>query len=130
MVYYNGKLKCNSRLLRYNMTDAEKLIWSRIRCKQICKTQFYRQRPISSFIVDFYAPIAKLVLEIDGAQHLEEIHLRQDKYRDEYLNGLGILVLRFYNNQVMSQLNSVLEAIYIAIQNFKKHRCHRLEDLG
>ena len=56
------------------MTDAEQRLWWRIRNKQICSTQFYRQKPLLSFIVDFYCPKAKLVIELDGSQHFEQEH--------------------------------------------------------
>ncbi len=74
MLYYQPKNKKIARSLRSNQTDAEQLLWSRIRRKQIKNIQFCRQKPIENFIVDFYAPAAKLVIEIDGSQHFEEIH--------------------------------------------------------
>ena len=64
---YNKTLKQASRVLRKNMTDAESLLWSRLRRKQILGVQFYRQKPLLNFIVDIYCPIAKLVIECDGA---------------------------------------------------------------
>ncbi|MGE3318422.1 MAG: endonuclease domain-containing protein [Candidatus Berkiella sp.] len=124
MVYYNSKLKPYSRDLRSNMTDAEHLIWSKIRRRQIEGIQFYRQRVISSYIVDFYAPTVKLVLEIDGSQHLEVEHLEVDKARDAFLNNLGILVLRFDNNQVIFQLGSVIERVYEVVDDFRRVKCH------
>ncbi len=126
MVCNNSKLKSRARALRSNMTEAEKLIWSRIRGKQIGNVQFYRQRPIATFIADFYAPSVKLVLEIDGAQHLEKEHFAQDKFRDTYLNSLAIVVLRFDNIQVIHQLNGVIETIFGVIQDFKKDGCHKI----
>ncbi len=70
------------------MTDAERLIWSRVRRKQVFDVPFYRQKPIGQFIVDFYAPKIKLVIEIDGAQHYEAEHLQRDKKRDAILRLL------------------------------------------
>ena len=112
MLKYNPSNKNNARLLRKNMTDAERLIWSRVRRKQILDVQFYRQKPIENFIVDFYAPKIKLVIEIDGGQHYEPEHLQRDKERDAILTGLGLKVLRFDNHAVMTQLDAVLEFIY------------------
>ena len=66
---YNKNLKQPSRDLRNNMTDAEQLLWQRLRRKQILGLQFYRQKPILNFIVDFYCPAASLVIECDGGQH-------------------------------------------------------------
>ncbi|WP_075065939.1 endonuclease domain-containing protein [Candidatus Berkiella aquae] len=124
MVYYNSKLTPYSRKLRSNMTEAESLVWSKIRRRQIDGIQFYRQRVISTFIVDFYAPTVKLVLEIDGSQHLEVEYLEQDKCRDAFLNNLGIMVLRFDNHQVMFQLGSVIDRIYDVIEDFGREKCH------
>lgn len=103
------------------MTDAERLIWSRVRRKQILEVQFYRQKPIANFIVDFYAPMLRLVIEIDGAQHFKAEHLQHDKARDASLNALGLKVLRFNNHVVLTETDSVIEAIYqvAAMQNNK-----------
>jgi very-short-patch-repair endonuclease len=69
MLPYNNKLKPPSGNLRNQQTDAEAALWQRIRRKQILGVQFYRQKPILNFIVDFYAPVAGLVIECDGSQH-------------------------------------------------------------
>ena len=71
MVPYNRRLKIKARSLRTKPTDAELHLWQRLRRKQILGVQFYRQKPIANYIADFYAPAAKLVVEVDGAQHLE-----------------------------------------------------------
>lgn len=65
--------------LRNNMTEAEKLVWARLRGKQILGLQFYRQKPILNFIVDFYCPAANLVIECDGSQHFTGEGLETDK---------------------------------------------------
>jgi very-short-patch-repair endonuclease len=72
MLPFNKKLKPFARKLRSNMTDAEQLIWSNIRRKQIGDFQFHRQKNIGNYIVDFYCPKRKLIVEIDGGQHYEE----------------------------------------------------------
>ena len=90
MLYYNQKNKHNSRHLRSNQTDAENLLWSRIRRKQIKNIQFYRQKPIGNIIVDFYAPSVKLVIEVDGGQHFDEAHIEQDRKRDLYLKRINL----------------------------------------
>jgi very-short-patch-repair endonuclease len=64
------------------MTDAERLLWSRVGGKQIGPVQFYRQKPVGGYIVDFYAPKAKLVIEVDGSQHREPENLAKDRKRD------------------------------------------------
>ncbi|HSW93284.1 MAG TPA: endonuclease domain-containing protein [Gammaproteobacteria bacterium] len=121
MLYYNQKNKTNSRFLRSNQTDAEALLWSCIRRKQIKNVQFYRQKLIGNFIVDFYAPSVKMVIEIDGGQHYDEAHIEKDKKRDLYLNQLNLKVLRFDNLQVLRSINSVLEVIFEEITDCKKN---------
>lgn len=97
------------------MTDAEQHLWFRLRNKQLGDVQFYRQRPLLSFIVDFYCPRAKLVIELDGAQHLEVEHQIKDAARDEELMKLGIKVLRFDDRQVLRETESVLAVIYAEV---------------
>ena len=97
------------------MTDSEQALWRRVRGKQIRGVQFYRQRPLGSFIVDFYAPSAHLVVEVDGSQHQDLEGLRRDAKRDAYLTGLGLRVLRFDDRQVLVGQEAVLEAIDQAI---------------
>lgn len=111
MKRYNPKLKDNSRALRTNMTDAEQALWHRVRRKQIRGVQFYRQKPLLSFIVDFYCPAAKLVIELDGSQHFETEHQAKDQGRDAALAGLGLYVLRFDNRQVLLETDAVLNVI-------------------
>ena len=108
---YNKNLKQASHDLRNNMTDAEQLLWSRLRNKQILALHFYRQKPILNYIVDFYCPATNLVIECDGGQHFTEDGLQADHIRDEALAQLGLKVLRFDNGQVMGQIDDVVESI-------------------
>ncbi len=111
MLKYNKNNKQNARSLRKNMTDAERVVWSRIRRKQLLGVQFYRQKSIADYIVDFYAFSVKLVIEIDGSQHYEEEHRLRDKQRDKSLNKLGLHVLRYDNRMVLTQTDDVIESI-------------------
>ena len=99
------------------MTDSEHALWTRLRGKQLAGVQFYRQKPIGAYIVDFYAPKAKLVIEIDGSQHFEAPHAEKDKKRDEYLSSLGLMVLRFDSRQALKETEAVLEVIYRTIRD-------------
>lgn len=108
---YNKNLKQASRDLRNNMTDAEKFLWSKIRNKQILGVQFYRQKPILNFIVDFYCPSANLVIECDGSQHYTDEGLEADRIRDHALEQLGLKVLRFDNRQVMGEIDAVVQVV-------------------
>ncbi|MBK1724004.1 endonuclease domain-containing protein [Thiocystis violacea] len=109
---YRSSLKPFSRHLRSNLTDAEQVLWQRLRRKQIHGLQFYRQKPLLDYIVDFYCPKAALVVEIDGSQHLEPEHNEMDALRDQALAGLGLRVLRFDNRQVLTETDAVVEVIY------------------
>ena len=109
---YNSKLKQPSRLLRTNMTDAEQLLWKHLRRKQMCGIQFNRQKPLLNYIVDFYSAKAKLVIEVDGSQHLEESNRKKDALRDDALQKLGLTILRFNNRQVLMETENVLHKIY------------------
>ena len=116
MESYRKILKEPARALRTNMTDAEQVLWHRIRRKQIQDVQFYRQKPLLSFIVDFYCPAAKLVVELDGSQHFETVHQAEDRARDAALAGLGLQVLRFDNRQVLLKTDAVLAVIDEAVK--------------
>ena len=97
------------------MTDAEKVLWQKLRKKQILGTQFYRQKPLANFIVDFFAPKPKIVIEVDGGQHFEAEHAYLDKQRDEYFENRGIEVLRYTNLQILQGLNDVIKDIYATV---------------
>ncbi|EOR06267.1 hypothetical protein F896_02727 [Acinetobacter genomosp. 15BJ] len=98
------------------MTDAEQLLWQRIRRKQILGLQFYRQKPILNFIVDFYCPAASLVIECDGGQHYTKLGLEADQNRDHTLSELGLVTLRFTNHQILTELDVVVEQIYYVVR--------------
>ena len=116
MEQYSGTLKAPARSLRTGMTDAEQVLWHGLRRKQIGGVQFYRQKPLLSFIVDFYCPAAKLVVEIDGSQHCQPEHQRKDSLRDEALARVGLRVLRFDNRQVLLETEAVLTVIDAAVR--------------
>jgi len=108
---YDHKLKQPSRQLRNKSTEAEILLWSKIRLKQLKNLIFYRQKPLGGYIVDFYCPKAKLVVEVDGSQHFTENGKEYDHVRDEFLNNMGLTVLRFTNVDVMDNIDGVVEVI-------------------
>ncbi len=116
MLEYNMKLKDASCELRNNMTEAEQLLWSRVRKKQLLGVQFYRQKPIGGYIVDFYAPAASMVIEVDGGQHFDLEHVKKDEMRDRYLAEEGLIVMRFSNLQVLQETDAVVESILAVIQ--------------
>lgn len=105
---YRASLKPLARNLRSNMTPQEQRLWSYLRKKQIQNVQFFQQKAIENYIVDFYATTVKLVIEVDGMQHLEPKMLEQDKKRDAVLHSLGLQVLRFENSHIERCLDLVL----------------------
>jgi len=112
MLFYNKKLKSYARTPRKNSTDAERLLWSKIRRKQLKGYQFYRQKIIGNYIIDFYCPKRRLIIELDGGQHYGEEGMRKDKKRDAYLKNMGLKILRFSDREVFGNLNGALERIY------------------
>ena len=117
---YRRNLKQIARNLRANMTESEQVLWSRLRGKQLRSIQFYRQKPIGGAIVDFYAPKAKLVVEVDGSQHLEEEYAQKEARRSASLEQQGLRLLRFSNLQVLQELDAVVEAIFQALSDPEK----------
>ena len=116
MVHYQPRLKSFSRQLRKKQTREESMLWYTLRRKQILGVQFFRQRPIGHYIVDFYAPSVRLVIEVDGIQHYDLDNQRYDAERDKYLKHLGLRVLRFNNLEVSRALDSVLQIIEHTIE--------------
>ena len=99
------------------MTDAEISLWSKLRRKQLFGLQFYRQKPLGNYIVDFYCPSAQLVIEIDGGQHYTEQGQAQDSKRDAWLNDMGLGVMRFSNLDVLGNLDGVITRIVRHLEN-------------
>lgn len=109
---YRPDLKAIARIKRRALTEAELVLWQGLRCKQLHGVQFYRQRVIRAYIVDFYAPAVRQVVEVDGRQHLTAEGLLQDRKRTRYLESVGLQVVRFDNRQVLLEMRAVLESIF------------------
>jgi very-short-patch-repair endonuclease len=106
---YNPKLIEKAKELRKNMTPAEKKLWNNY--LKTLKTKFFRQRPIDNFIVDFYCAKLKLVIEIDGETHFTDEEKNYDSQRTLILEGYGLQVIRFTNQQVFKNFEGVCEYI-------------------
>ncbi len=102
-----------ARKLRKNQTDAEKILWRQLRGRQMLQYKFRRQFPIDPYIVDFVCLDLKLILELDGSQHIEQAEA--DLTRTGFLNQCGFEVIRFWNNDVFENLDGVLESIRLVI---------------
>ena len=99
----------NARMLRENMTASEKLLWERLKTKQICGVRFRRQHPIFIFIADFYCHEARLVVEIDGEIHNQQIEY--DDGRSAEMEKFFIKIIRFTNYEVENKIDEVIENI-------------------
>jgi very-short-patch-repair endonuclease len=113
---YNKQLEPYSREQRKNMTEAEKLLWSKIRIKQLNKCQFYRQRIVGDYVVDFSSPSAKLIIEVDVSQDYSDKMAKADRIKDRYMENCGFKVLRFNDNEVLTNIEGVTENILENIQ--------------
>jgi len=100
--------------LRQNMTDAEQLLWKQLRAQRFLGLKFRRQVPIGDYIADFACFEARLIIELDGGQHAEQE--AQDGARDAWLHAQGFAVLRFWNHEVLGNLEGVLAVIQRAVR--------------
>ncbi len=103
-----------ARQLRVGQTDAEQRLWRHLRNRQLSGLKFRRQQPLGPYFADFYCHDCKLIIEVDGGQHLESA---LDARRDAWLKANGYRVLRFWNHDVLQQTDAVLEAIYQATRS-------------
>ena len=120
---YNKNLKEFSRKLRNNSTLGEILLWQKLRAGSMMNYTFNRQKPLGRYIVDFYCKPLKLVLEIDGTYHFEEEQKVKDNERQKLLEELGLYFLRFSEQQVRKDMDTVLKEIGNYIAEFKQRRC-------
>ena len=104
-----------ARKLRKNLTPAEALLWSGLKNKQLEGLRFRRQHPVGNFILDFYCPSCKLVIEVDGEIHDRPFQIERDRARTAKLEEYGYRVLRFSNERVMNDLPQVLAEIKAAV---------------
>ena len=104
--------KQRARELRATATDAESLLWRHLRSGQLGGLKFRRQHPMPPYILDFYCEAARLAVELDGSQHGEQA----DAERTLSLEAQGVMVLRFWNNQLLLETAAVLEQIYRVAQ--------------
>jgi len=105
-----------ARLMRQKATGSERILWRHLRNRNFAGYKFRRQRPFGCFRLVFYCPAAKLAIELDGGGHNYRAGQIRDRRRFELLAGHGITVLRFWNHQVRLELDSVLQAIWFALQ--------------
>ena len=103
-----------ARQLRKSLTDAERVLWNILRNRQVLGYRFRRQAPIGPYIVDFVCFESRLVIEVDGGQHVEQANYDAD--RTGWLEGAGYRVIRFWNSQVLEETEAVRDAIWMAVE--------------
>jgi very-short-patch-repair endonuclease len=111
-----------ARRLRRNQTDAERVLWFRLRDRRLGGWKFRRQFPIDRFIVDFCCADARVILELDGGQHA--VQAEADAQRTKVLEAMGYLVLRYWNNDVMGNVDGVLEDIAAVLERLRSEPPH------
>ena len=116
-----GASNPNARRLRLNSTDAERLLWHRLRNRQFAGYKLRRQATVGPYIVDFLCSEARLVIEGDGGQHND----KTDAKRTAFLSARGLRVLRFWNHDILANIEGVLEAILIALEEQEPSPSHR-----
>ncbi len=104
-------LKQRRRELRHNQTEAEKAFWSHVRNMQFHDMRFFRQYSVGLYILDFYCPVVKLAVELDGGQHNQSDNIGYDAERSLYLKAQGIDVIRFWNHEVLSNMEGVISKL-------------------
>ncbi len=109
-IHYSNTLKQRSRQLRNNSTLSEILMWNQLKGKKVRGCQFMRQKPIGQYIVDFYCSKLRLVIEIDGESHAGRE--RYDAERSEYLESLGLTVLRFADGDVKRNMEGIVRVLH------------------
>jgi very-short-patch-repair endonuclease len=120
-IYNKKSVQEKRRTLRKNMTRAEAILWTELKNKTVGE-RFLRQYSIDSYILDFYCPNLKLAIEVDGLTHQTEEEISKDKERQERIEKLNIVFLRFINPEIYCDLFNVIEKIKLKIEELKKSR--------
>ena len=119
--HHSSKLSADLRKwakeMRINMTDAEVLMWKMLRNRRVAGAKFRRQHPVGRYILDYYCDENKLCIELDGGEHAGAVSY--DRQRDAWLKNQNMLVLRFWNNQVLKETEIVMEVIYQTLMDRK-----------
>jgi very-short-patch-repair endonuclease len=119
---YNNREQTKLRTsLRQSMPKGERLLWSKLRAGQT-GYKFKRQYGIGKYIVDFYAPLLKLIIEVDGRTHDYDDQVAYDKERQKYLESLSIKIKRFNSKEIFDNIDSVVEQIWLICENIKNHK--------
>jgi very-short-patch-repair endonuclease len=111
----NPRILQRATELRNESTDPEIRLWNYLRLRRLNKVRFRRQHALGRYVVDFCAPDEKLIIELDGSQHIQQAE--RDTARTKYLEAQGYRVLRFWNDEILKDINAVVIAIQDALSN-------------
>lgn len=120
-LFNDPKFKDLRQKLRNKSPKAERILWSRLKGRQMNNLKFIRQYGIGSYVVDFYCPKLRLAIEVDGDSHFQKGAEQYDKKRQQTIEKYNIKFLRFTNNEIYSNLDGVLEEISYATDRFNDH---------
>jgi very-short-patch-repair endonuclease len=117
-IFNKKELMTKRKELRNNSTYAEVFFWQQVKGRQLEGRKFRRQTSVGNYIVDFYCPEEKLIIELDGEVHFDEVAIKYDEKRTEFLESVGLKVVRFENQDVLKNTEYVLSKIK---EHFNKH---------
>jgi very-short-patch-repair endonuclease len=106
-----------ARYLRKSATDCERILWRHLRNRKFAAYKFRRPHPLDPYVLDFYCPALKLAIELDGSGHDSRAREKRDQTGEKFLSEEAIAIIRFWNHQVREELDSVLDAIWLALEN-------------
>ncbi|MGC9512421.1 MAG: endonuclease domain-containing protein [Fidelibacterota bacterium] len=119
-LHYNPKLKKYARQLRNNSTKSERELWKYLKGRNMKGHDFHRQKPIDEYIVDFFCPKLMLAIELDGYRHLLEEYQKKDRRKEYQLMQLGVKTIRFWDDEVLDDIDNVLRVIEEIIKEREK----------
>ena len=119
--------RATAKRLRANTTPHERKLWRALKEIPVEGTHFRRQAPIGPYVVDFFCPAARLVIELDGGHHNEDDIAKRDGERQLWLEGEGYRVVRFWNSEIAGELNAVLERIYAELYGARESEAARFK---
>jgi very-short-patch-repair endonuclease len=120
IIPYKSNLKTLARELRKKSTQSEIILWKILKGKKMHGYQFMRQKPLLSFIADFYSPELELIIELDGYSHNFEEVQKKDENKEKMLSRYSLKTLRFSDYQVLNDLNNVVRAIEAYIEEYEE----------
>lgn len=116
-LYNHQEQKSLRQYLRIHATRAEQALWDQLRSRRLCGKKFRRQHGIGKYVVDFYCPELRLVIEVDGDSHSPEDAKKYDAARDAFLRSCGLDVIRLQNDEVLSDMEGVLERLKLVLHH-------------